>query len=416
MKKLLLITHLFYPEVASTAQIYTDMAKYLSNYYDVTVICSVPCYVGKIDDKYKGKKYFEENLDNIKSIRVSVEEYEKGKKITRINHILSFLKNSKKIIKMLKKKNKYDCIFATSQPPFIGGLLGQYAKKKLHIPMIYNIQDFQPEQTIAVGYVKSKLILGICKKIDKKSCKKSDMIITVGSDMQDTLNNRFNNKNVPNNIVINNWIDEKALYPLDKANDRIKEFRKEYGLDNKFVIMYSGNIGLYYDLENIMNEIVKFKDNDNIRFAFVGDGSVKSNLEKIVSDNECKNVIFIPYQKKEDLIYSLNSADVHIVCNAKGIKGVSVPSKIYGILASNVPCIGILEKDSTAYNIIKESDCGEVVEPGDYNNIYELFKKVISEKEIYVNNHNTGYKYLMNNFTMDISLNKYKEAIDKLIN
>ena len=224
MKNVLLITHLFYPEVASTAQIYTDMAKYLSKHYNVTVVCSVPCYVGEIEDKYKGKKYFEENLDDIKIVRVPVKEYEKGKKISRIKHILSFLKNTKKIIKMLSKQNKYDCIFATSQPPFIGGMLGKYAKKKIKCPMIYNIQDFQPEQTIAVGYVKLKPLLSICKTIDKSACKKSDMVITVGSDMQETLNNRFKNKNVPNNCVINNWIDETSLYPLDKSNSKIQEF------------------------------------------------------------------------------------------------------------------------------------------------------------------------------------------------
>jgi thiamine pyrophosphate-dependent acetolactate synthase large subunit-like protein len=81
----------------------------------------------------------------------------------------------------------------------------------------------------------------------RKACLKSDLVITVGHDMQRTLINRFNNTNVPNNVVINNWIDEKEIYPLNKSNKNIIKFKKKYHLDNKFVIMYSGNIGLFYD-------------------------------------------------------------------------------------------------------------------------------------------------------------------------
>lgn len=414
MKKLLIITHLFYPEVASTAQIYTDMAKYLSKDFDVTVICSVPCYVGKIEDKYKNGKIFFEQLDNIKIVRVAVSEYEKKNKISRIKHILSFYKNVKYAIRKMKKEN-YDVIFATSQPPFIGGMLGRYAKKKLKLPMIYNIQDFQPEQTCAVGYIKNKMILSIAMSVDKKSCKKSDLVITVGEDMKETLNKRFKNRNVPSNVVINNWIDEKQIYPLEKTNEKIVNFKKMYDLENKFIIMYSGNIGLYYDLPNILKCFYKNKNDDSIRLVFVGDGAVKKELEKIVKEDNYTNVRFVPYQDKNDLIYSLNSADVHIVCNSKGIKGVSVPSKIYGIIATNVPCIGILENGSTAHDIIKQSKCGEVVEPGDYSKIEELFDLVVKEKYDYVKKFNGGRYYLENNFTADISLKKYKNSINGLL-
>ena len=81
---------------------------------------------------------------------------------------------------------------------------------------------------------------------DKFSCKRSDLVITVGRDLIDTLNGRFKGKK-PKSALINNWIDEKEIYPLESEHPRVKEFKKKYGLDGKFVIMYSGNIGLYYD-------------------------------------------------------------------------------------------------------------------------------------------------------------------------
>lgn len=123
---------------------------------------------------------------------------------------------------------------------------------------------------------------------------------------------------------------------------------------------------------------------------------------------------FIPYQDKKDLIYSLNSADIHLVVNAKGIKGVSVPSKIYGCLATNIPIFGILERGSEAWNIIEKSNCGILSEAGNYEQIEKNLKKVIAEKQKFIKKHETGRKYLEENLTMDKSIEKYKEAIEKI--
>lgn len=203
-----------------------------------------------------------------------------------------------------------------------------------HAKYIYNIQDFNPEQVLAVGYSKSKLITNAMMWFDKFSCKRSDLIITVGRDLVQTVHNRFNGKKVPKTVMINNWIDEKEIYPLDENHPRVQDFKKKYGLEDKFVIMYSGNIGLYYDLENLMKVIEKFKpgtktdDGREVVFAFVGAGSVLDKLVAYKEEKQMKNVVFIPYQDKTDLIYSLNAGNIHWCVNAKGIKGVSCPSNV----------------------------------------------------------------------------------------
>ncbi len=405
-KSVLVIPHLFYPEVASTAQIYTELFLELENDFDITVLCAVPCYSGSIDDKYKekGKDLYEEKYSNIRILRVPVKEFDKKNKISRIKHILSYYKNCKK---QIKKLGKYDVTFVCSQPPIIGGMLGVYSKKKNKSKLIYNIQDFNPEQAEAVMSKVFKPIFYILKQIDKKSCKKSNLVITVGRDMQQTLVNRFHGINVPNNVVINNWADNKKLYPIESTNEKIIEFKKKYKMDNKFIIMYSGNIGLYYDLPNIMDEIIKFKDNKDVIFAFIGEGNVKNVLINKAKKTNMENIRFIPYQDKDFLVYSLNSADFHLVTSAKGIKGVSVPSKIYGILAVDKPFICVTEKNSEAYNITIETDKGLFAETGNYNNIYNTLEKVI--------NHN----YTLSNktaviYSKDESIKKYINEIKKI--
>lgn len=95
---------------------------------------------------------------------------------------------------------------------------------------IYQIQDFNPEQVLAVNYSKNKFVTGLMMFLDKFSCKHADLVITVGRDLIDTLNGRFPNGNAPKSVLINNWIDEKEIYPLEVEHPRVKAFKEQHGL------------------------------------------------------------------------------------------------------------------------------------------------------------------------------------------
>ena len=407
-KKLLVYAHYFYPDVASTGQILMELVDGLKESFDITVVCVVPSYTGKIEDKYKAKRIYNETLNGINIVRVRVPEFKKSNKISRIKNILAYFFNS---ILVTLKLPKQDYIFSISQPPILGGVLGVIGRVLKGKKFIYNIQDFNPEQIMAVGYSNGKAIINICMLIDKFSCKVSDKVIVVGRDMQDKLKERFNNKKVPNNVFINNWINEKEIYPLDSNNSNVVEFKEKYDLKEKYIIMYSGNIGLYYDLENLIKVIGRFNNREDIVFAFIGDGTVKDKLLSYASSNNLKNVKFIEYQDKSNLIYSLNAADIHWVINAKGIKGVSVPSKLYGVMAVGKPVLGVLERDSEARIIIEDSKCGICSEPGDYENIYKSIEYVINNRNQLKLMGEYGRKYLEDKLTKDISIEKYKENI-----
>ena len=222
--------------------------------------------------------------------------------------------------------------------------------------------------------------------------------------------------------MINNWIDEKAVYPLPSDDKQVKAFKQKYGINDKFVIMYSGNIGLYYDLENLIKVIEQFpagtktKDGRETVFAFVGDGSVLNKLEAYKEHHDMKNVVFIPYQEKNDLIYSLNAGDVHWCVNAKGIKGVSCPSKAYGIMAAGKPILGVLEDATEVRGLIERSECGKCCSPGDYTGAADLIRW-------YIDNAGTdevsrmgasGRAYLEKHLKTSVSIDKYIKAIREL--
>ncbi|MFL0493508.1 glycosyltransferase family 4 protein [Priestia megaterium] len=409
-KKLLIYAHYYIPDVASTGQILRELAEGMIDEFDITIVCVVPSYTGKVADEYKKKMFHKEEINGVKVIRIRVPEFSKSNKISRIKNILSYF-----IGAMIAtfKVGKMDYVYSISQPPILGGLLGVWGKWVKQAKYIYNIQDFNPEQTMAVGYSKNKLILKAMMRFDKFSCRQADKVIVVGRDMVETLKGRFKGRKVPNHTFINNWIDEKEIYPLPEDHEKVVAFKEKYGLQGKFIIMYSGNLGLYYDLENLMNVIEKFKDREDVVFAFVGEGTIREKLVQYKENHNLQNVKFIPYQDKSDLIYSLNAGDVHWCLNAKGIKGVSVPSKLYGIIAAGKPILGALEEGSEARLIIEETHCGYVTEPGNYKMVETLIQKYLDEKEtnIAIDMSQSGRAYLVENLTKNVSINKYIKEV-----
>ena len=410
-KRLLVYAHYYYPDVASTGQILAELCEGLIKDFEITVICVVPSYTGKIDEQYKKQRFYFENHNGVKIVRVRVPEFDKTNKLSRIKNISCYFINS---ILATFKVGKQDLVYSISQPPILGGILGMIGKIIKRAKFVYNIQDFNPEQVEVVGFSKSPMLIKLAKMFDKFSCKCSDCVIIVGRDMQKNLEQRFKGKKVPNNVVINNWINEEEIYPLASEHERVQQFKEQYGLQDKFVIMYSGNIGLYYDLENIIKVIAEFKEREDVVFAFVGDGTVKKQIEEYSTANRLTNVIFIPYQRKEDLIYSLNAADVHLVTNQKGIKGVSVPSKIYGVMATGKAILGVLEKGSEAELLISNSQCGITVEPQDYDEIKKAIDSLLQQKQQMAQIGIRGRAYLDKHLKKEISVNKYAETLKSL--
>ncbi len=420
-RKMLIYAHYYAPDVASTGQLLQDMAEGMADEFDVTVICTVPSYSGKIAPEYREKKFYYEKLNGVNIIRIPVPEFTKASKLSRIKNLLAYYFGAKKATKLVGKQ---DYIFTISQPPILGGMLGVYGKKKLISTengtpiLVYCIQDFNPEQIIATGYVKIKSVLRFARWMDKRSCNKSDLVVTVGRDLEQTLKNRFSHGNIPKHAIINNWVDENEIYPLSHDEEGVKKFNETYGLSNKFVIMYSGNMGLYYDLEGVIKVVEKFKgartsDGREVVFAFVGAGAVLNLLTKYKEDHNLDNVVFIPYQDKDKLIYSLNAADVHWCVNAKGIKGVSCPSKFYGIAGVGKPVLGVLEHGSEIEMLIREIGCGKISEPGDYLAMEENLRWFINEADSpeLIDMGKRAHEYLLKHLTKNISIQKYIKVI-----
>lgn len=416
-KRLLIYTSYYSPDTASIGQILKELAEGMLTQFDITVICTVPSYIGSIPDKYKTKRFYTEELNGVHLLRIRVPEFDKRNKLSRVKHILSFFFSA---LRATFKVGKQDYVLCSSDPPVIGGLLGVWGKCMKHAKFIYNIQDYNPEAIMAVGYSRNQLVLKLMMALDKYTCRRSDLIITVGRDLVETLHRRFNGRNVPAVSMINNWADERTIRPLPSDESHVVAFKRKYHLEDKFIIMYSGNIGLYYDLENLIKVVSEFPagttstDGREVEFVFIGQGAQLKTLTDYVSQNKMKNVSFLPYQPKDELNYSLNVADIHWCVSARGIKGVSCPSKFYGIAAAGKPVLGVLEHGAEIELLIKEAHGGYLAEPGDYAKVKLNIQQAIDSPESLMKMGRANRELVEERLTKSSSIQRYVKEINAI--
>jgi glycosyltransferase involved in cell wall biosynthesis len=163
-------------------------------------------------------------------------------------------------------------------------------------------------------------------------------------------------------VRIPNWADGALIRPLDRVDN---PFLDEAKLRDRFVVMYSGNLGMVHESDTIIGMIRETRSLERLRFCLVGDGYLKQRLADLARREQWKHVILLPYQTKERLRYSLAAGDVHLVTLKANMTGLSVPSKIYGIMAAGRPVIFIGPPDSEVAHLVREAACGFVIEPGD---------------------------------------------------
>ncbi len=402
MDKIFFINRSFYPDIEATGQFFTELAESLSKNFNITFICGLSFYV---KDKNDGFKFYrKEKLGKIKIIRIRHTLFWKENIFGRIINWLTFSINS--FFVLLKTRPKI--LICGTDPPILG-IISYFLKKLKNINYIYYCNDLYPDIAIALNTFRNNFIVNIFEYLNRKALKNSLKIIVLGEDMKELVKRKgIKDKKI---LVIPNWVDTKKIVPIDKDKNL---FLKKYNFDNKFLIMYSGNIGLPHNLENLIYALEKIRDKD-WTMVFIGDGVKKKEIFKIVKEkNLLDKILFLPYEKKEFLSHSLSAADLHIVSLKKEAKGACVPSKIYGILASGRPFLSISHKSSNSSLIAERYKCGIICEPDNVEDIKNKIEWAIENKENLKEMGKRAREIAILIFDKEIVMNKWKKFLEEI--
>jgi len=362
--RLLFINQFFFPDMAATSQMLTDLAVDLAKEgVQVTVLTSRAHYLGEPVSLPSREVY-----RGITILRVHGTNFGKRSHLGRAMDYLSFYLSALFRLLLLRKQ---DGVIALSTPPFIA-ILGIMAKKLQGARFIYWVQDLYPEVAVRLRVLKEDARLTrLLAKLSSWTFKQADLIVVLG----DWMKKLVLAKGVSENTIAAqpNWADGIELFPVPHEQNW---FRKEHDLTDKFVVMYSGNLGMGHVFDEILEGAKALRDRHEIQFVFVGDGVRRGQILKFVQEHRLCNALFLPYQAREDLRYSLSAGDVHLVSLMPGLEGHIVPSKLYGIMAVGRPVIHIGSESSEIGDLILRSGCGEVIPPRDHKALCDAVLKL----------------------------------------
>jgi len=399
--KVLIFNRSFYPDFESTGQLLTELCEDLVlEGYDVTVICGRPYFVSSKPSKLFNNECYK----GIKIIRAFGTTLLKENLIYRILNLLSYFISS--FIAGHFVKEKPDIVITQSDPP-VSGFLGLYFSRLYKSKFVYYPQDFFYEMALVNKKIKNSFLLWILKSSENLFLKKSDKIICIGNSVKKTILSEGVSDLKIN--VIHNWVDTSLLYPIKKDQN---SFIVNNNLTGKFIVMYSGNLGYKEDLEIILDTARCFTKSENVKFVILGGGARKNELINKVNSENISNILFLPYQEKKDLKYSLSAADLHIIATKKELSSIIVPSKIYGIMASGRPFLSWMKKDSEIGEIVTNYKCGINLDPVSLELIIEKIKWCQKNPDVLDAMGNNGRVAAEECFDRKIATRKISESLN----
>ena len=276
-------------------------------------------------------------------------------------------------------------------------------------PIVYNAQDLFPETLVGAGLAKNRgLLWNIGMWVSNVTFRNSDKIIAISEDIRRGIVKR----GVPEEkiIVVYNWVDEKAVMPVDKENNSLFD---EFGLSrDKFTVVYAGNLGNAQNISIIMNSAYSLPD---VQFALFGTDGLEEEIRKQIVDEHLTNVHLNPLQPMERVsqVYSLGDACI-VSCKA-GLGGSAMPSKTWSIMSCGRPVIASFDEGELK-DILEKNDCGVFSHAENGSEFVAAIRFLKDNPERRTKMGANARKFILENLTKEVGTRKYVEVIKSVVN
>jgi glycosyltransferase involved in cell wall biosynthesis len=235
-------------------------------------------------------------------------------------------------------------------------------------------------------------------------------IIVIGRDMEALVARASTS---PRQIVrIPNWADADQVRPTPRdGNPLLAKLR----LADKFVIQYSGNMGRTHGLECLADAADRLRGADDIHFLFIGTGAKKQWLERAVQERGLTNVTLLPYQPREALGVSLGACDLAIISFVAGMAGVSVPSRMYNVMAAGKPILAVADPESELARLVREEMIGWVTSPGDAAGIVDTILEAKRDVGQLAEMGQRARRAAETKYSYDLVIDSYRSVLGELL-
>jgi len=361
-KRLLVLSQVYVPDPAAVGQHMAEAsAEMVRRGWDVVVLTSGRGY-NDPSIKYERR----ERIEGVDVRRLPLSSF--GKRGFAIRILAAVLFMGQTILHGLFMRRP-DAIIVSTSPPMciVAALVIRFFRGS---SIKFWVMDINPEQLVALGHIKEgSLPARLMDAFNRMILKRSSDVIVLDRFMGETMCRKHDVADKMS--IIPPWPHEDHVQPIPHEEN---PFRKEHGLDGKFVFMYSGNHGLALPLDTILRAAVGCKDDPRAMFVFIGDGARKHEVDDCIREHGLTNMLSLPYQPMERLRYSLSAADVHLISVGDGMVGVIHPCKVYGSMAAGRPVLLFGPDPCHVSDIMHEGGIGWHVSHGDMDGAIEAYR------------------------------------------
>ena len=396
MKKVLIITQNFYPEIGSAANRITNIYQELqSKGYKVTILTTEPSYPNR--NLYNNTEFWNDKGKMSGVVRI----HTKTRKYTSsiFNRLLLYLEVALKfIIRIKKMETHYDYIFVSTPPIFVG-LAGLFAKRKFSCKLILDVRDLWPESLLGVGVFTNKAVLKMAFTLEKILYKKADHIIV----NSEGFTSYISTKGIDRNVIkfMPNSLTEQELNtsPLEPVNSKIE-------------VIYTGNIGLAQDISKLIDVAEILKSHDNIVFKVIGYGYKQTELKQVIKDKGLHNITFSKAKNRKNTLKEVASAHIaYVSLVEESVFKKVLPGKIIDYMSMRKPIVG--DVSGYAKGIIEKANCGITTENRNAEVIAQqillLANDKMLRKEYGQNGHRFAYEHLRWKKNINVLINMLEE-------
>src|SRR5436190_193797 len=258
--RLLVLNQYYWPGIEATAQLLTDLCEALAQDVEVTVITGV---LHGHEDEPRSLVH-----NGVRIIRVPSTSFERSKLFARAANYVTYLSNA--LLRGLRG-SKPDIVLCMTDPPIVADVALLVARR-YRAPLVVISQDVFPEIAVQLKRLENPVVMRLLRSLVGLYLRRADRIVAIG----DTMRRRLEEKGAPPDrvSVIPNWVDTERLAPRDRAN----EWARNIGLDKKFVVMHSGNVGHAQDLDSLIRAAMFLRDLDDLAIMIIGTGARHAEL------------------------------------------------------------------------------------------------------------------------------------------
>ena len=398
----LILNQYYAPDVASTGHLLHELAGDLARQgFPVKVITCRPSYGPR---ETWVPCALRENRDGVEVRRMVTTRFSKDGMIGRAVNITTFFVPL--LVRMLLTSRK-DCVHLyTTNPPFLGviGAVVSLFRRHRYVQLLH---DSHPQVGVWVGKVRAgSLVERLWHRINRLMYKRAQQTIVLCEAAKTLVCDTYGV--APERVhVIHNWADPKELTPKPKVES---DFAKQHGLIQPFTLMYSGNLGLYYEFETVIEAADRLR-HENFRLVLVGSGGRKGWIGEEIKRRGLTNTLLLPYQPYERLSDSLSASDAQLVTIAKGIEGISFPSKLYSAMAVARPIIALSESWSEMRTIVESNGVGRWSEIGDADSLVNILREMMADREACRVMGLNARRTLEEKFTISVAAKAYGDVL-----